>query len=105
MQPSAPGGAGLAGLVPGGRPGVGDLHVAALEQRGVQVDHPLRLALDRRAGRVGLDLGLRHVHPEGLQRTGEGAGPGAAGSDHEHHAAPGGRGLGWHAGHSRWWVK
>ena len=50
--------------LPGGRPRVVDRHAARLEQPGVEVDDPARLAEPARVGLVGVDLGLRDVEAE-----------------------------------------
>ena len=84
-------GAELARLEPRGRPRVADLHVAALEQLVVEVDHPLRLTEPSRVGVVGLHLRLRHVHAERLQRAGHRAGAAPSGPDHEDHPTLHGR--------------
>ena len=85
--PGDAGGAGLAGLVPRRRPGVGHLDVAPLQQLVVEVDHPLRLREPLRVGLVGPHLGRRHVHAQRLQRARHGRRTAAPGADHEHDAA------------------
>ena len=84
--------AGRAGVEPRARAGVGDLHVAAREQLGVQVDDPARLPEPLGVGRVGDHLGLGHVQAQRAQRAGHRARAAAARADDEHDAAAGGLG-------------
>ena len=85
--PRDAGGAGLAGLVPRRRPGVGHLDVAPLQQLVVEVDHPLRLREPLRVGLVGPHLRRRHVHAQRLQGARHGRRTAAPGAHHEDHAA------------------
>ncbi|GAB2774630.1 hypothetical protein GCM10027020_29700 [Nocardioides salsibiostraticola] len=49
----------------------------------MEVDDPLRLPEPLGVALVGGDLGLGHVHAEGLEGAGHGAGAAAAGADDE----------------------